>query len=97
MTDGPIFLFRDIGQRCPTSCAVPRRKTRRKEIGPGFIATIKDGTFTDVSHEMHLDKLLLTMGANFGDLDNDGWLDFYLGTGAAPLNYTGPQRNVPQP
>jgi hypothetical protein len=21
------------------------------------------------------------MGANFGDLDNDGWLDFYLGTG----------------
>ena len=23
----------------------------------------------------------MTMGANFGDLDNDGWLDFYLGTG----------------
>ena len=44
-----------------------------------------DGTFTDVSHQMHLDKLLLTMGANYGDLDNDGWLDFYLGTGAAPL------------
>ena len=22
------------------------------------------------------------MGANFGDVDNDGWLDFYLGTGA---------------
>ena len=22
------------------------------------------------------------MGANFGDLDNDGFLDFYLGTGA---------------
>jgi hypothetical protein len=44
-----------------------------------------DGTFTDVSHEAHLDHLLLTMGANFGDLDNDGWLDFYVGTGAAPL------------
>ncbi len=24
---------------------------------------------------------MLTMGANFGDLDNDGWLDVYLGTG----------------
>ena len=44
-----------------------------------------DGTFTDVSREANLDQLLLTMGANFGDLDNDGWLDFYLGTGAAPL------------
>ena len=44
-----------------------------------------DGTFTDVSRQMHLDSLLLTMGANYGDLDNDGWLDFYLGTGAAPL------------
>src|SRR5262245_53719743 len=22
------------------------------------------------------------MGANFGDIDDDGWLDFYLGTGA---------------
>jgi hypothetical protein len=45
----------------------------------------RDGTFTDVSREAHLDHLLLTMGANFGDLDNDGWLDFYLGTGAAPV------------
>jgi len=25
------------------------------------------------------------MGANYGDLDNDGWLDFYLGTGAPGL------------
>ena len=40
-----------------------------------------DGTFTEVSHSMHLDRAILTMGANFGDLDNDGWLDVYLGTG----------------
>jgi hypothetical protein len=51
-----------------------------------------DGTFTDRSREMHLDRLLLTMGANFGDLDNDGWLDFYVGTGAAPLNNVVPHR-----
>src|SRR5258707_9376800 len=24
------------------------------------------------------------MGSNFGDIDNDGWLDYYLGTGAPP-------------
>ena len=58
-----------------------------KAVGdrPRLYRNNKDGTFTDVSHEAHLDQLLLTMGANFGDLDNDGWLDFYLGTGAAPL------------
>jgi len=40
-----------------------------------------DGTFTDVSHETRIDRALLSMGASFGDLDNDGWLDIYLGTG----------------
>ncbi len=32
------------------------------------------------------------MGSNFGDLDNDGFLDLYLGTGAAPLDYLMPNR-----
>lgn len=40
-----------------------------------------DGTFTDVTREMHLNRAILTMGASFGDLDNDGFLDVYLGTG----------------
>lgn len=40
-----------------------------------------DGTFTDVTKQMHLDRAILVMGAGFGDLDNDGWLDVYLGTG----------------
>ncbi len=40
-----------------------------------------NGTFTDVSHAAHIDRAALTMGSNFGDLDNDGWLDVYLGTG----------------
>jgi hypothetical protein len=40
-----------------------------------------DGTFTDVTHSVHLDRAILTMGADFGDLDNDGWLDIYLGNG----------------
>ncbi|HYE31774.1 MAG TPA: CRTAC1 family protein [Methylomirabilota bacterium] len=40
-----------------------------------------DGTFEDVSDKTGMSKVLLTMGSNFGDLDNDGWLDMYLGTG----------------
>jgi tetratricopeptide (TPR) repeat protein len=40
------------------------------------------GTFQDVTKAVGLDRVVPTMGANFGDLDNDGYLDFYLGTGA---------------
>jgi len=40
-----------------------------------------DGTFTNVSKKAGLDKPVFAMGSNFGDIDNDGWLDMYLGTG----------------
>jgi tetratricopeptide (TPR) repeat protein len=40
-----------------------------------------DGTFEDVSAKAGLNKIAFAMGANFGDIDNDGYLDFYLGTG----------------
>jgi hypothetical protein len=51
-----------------------------------------DGTFADVTKECGLDKLLLAMGGNFGDLDNDGWLDFYVGTGNPDLSVLIPNR-----
>ena len=40
-----------------------------------------DGTFEDVSAKVGLNKIAFAMGSNFGDIDNDGYLDFYLGTG----------------
>jgi hypothetical protein len=40
-----------------------------------------DGTFEDVSERTGVARVLLSMGANFGDLDNDGWLDCIIGTG----------------
>jgi len=40
------------------------------------------GRFQDVTKAVGLDRVVPTMGANFGDLDEDGYLDFYLGTGA---------------
>jgi len=43
-----------------------------------------DGTFQDVTAEVGLDKIFNPMGANFGDIDNDGFLDFYLGMGTPP-------------
>jgi hypothetical protein len=40
-----------------------------------------DGTFINVAREAGLDKNVFAMGSNFGDIDNDGYLDMYLGTG----------------
>lgn len=37
--------------------------------------------FEDVTEEAGLDMVFATMGSNFGDFDNDGYLDMYLGTG----------------
>ncbi len=39
------------------------------------------GGFNDVAERVALSHPTLPMGGNFGDLDNDGFLDFYLGTG----------------
>ncbi|REK29706.1 MAG: CRTAC1 family protein [Planctomycetota bacterium] len=39
------------------------------------------GGFRETAAEMNLTRFAQPMGCNFGDLDNDGWLDFYLGTG----------------
>ncbi len=51
-----------------------------------------DGAFEDVTARAGLDKALLVMGANYGDLDNDGFLDFYFGTGEPNLATLIPNR-----
>jgi len=40
------------------------------------------GGFEDVSEATGVNRVSMAMGANFGDIDNDGFLDFYLGTGS---------------
>ena len=52
---------------------------------PRLYRNLGDGTFADVTRQTGLWRILLAMGANFGDLDNDGWLDIYLGTGEPNL------------
>ena len=44
-----------------------------------------DGTFTDVTREAGLYHAFGAMGANFGDVDSDGYLDIYLATGAPQM------------
>jgi hypothetical protein len=51
-----------------------------------------DGTFTDVPQAAGLNRAITTMAANFGDLDNDGWLDIYLGLGESDFQSLLPKR-----
>ncbi|MEM7235515.1 MAG: CRTAC1 family protein, partial [Planctomycetota bacterium] len=47
----------------------------------GFYRGDGTGKFTSQAKELRVDRPILPMGTNFGDLNNDGYLDFYLGTG----------------
>jgi len=40
-----------------------------------------DGTFTDATEEAGMNHTIYGMGFNYGDLDNDGFIDLYFGTG----------------
>jgi len=51
-----------------------------------------DGTFEDVTVLERVDRIMYAMGSNFGDLDNDGWLDFYVGTGDPDYRQIMPNR-----
>jgi tetratricopeptide (TPR) repeat protein len=41
-----------------------------------------NGRFEDVTDRTGMAKVFMPMGSNFGDIDNDGFLDIYLGTGS---------------
>ena len=71
-----------------TSYIMSVEETARTYMGlPHNAATMKlyrnlgNGAFRDVTAEAGLDKIYMPMGSNFGDVDNDGYLDIYFGTG----------------
>jgi len=45
-----------------------------------------DGTFENVAPQVDLKYPASPMGSNFGDLNNDGFSDFYLATGNVPFS-----------
>ncbi|MEM6796012.1 MAG: CRTAC1 family protein [Acidobacteriota bacterium] len=61
-------------------------------LAPRLYRNLGDGRFEDRTREAGLLRPLLTMGANFGDVDQDGFLDLYLGTGAPDFRALVPNR-----
>lgn len=51
-----------------------------------------DGTFADATEELGMNTMLMSMGSNYGDLNNDGWKDLYVGTGKPDLRALYPNR-----
>ncbi len=88
--DGRLDLFvagygPDIADVAADYLGLPNEGTR-----PRLYRNDGPGGFTDVTREAGLHRVHLTMGANFGDLDNDGFLDIYLGTGWPSFDAVGP-------
>jgi len=48
---------------------------------PCLYRNVDAGGFRDVTSEVGLDRVMMPMGSNFADIDNDGFLDVYLGCG----------------
>jgi hypothetical protein len=61
-------------------------------VTPRLYRNRGDGRFEDTTAAAGLMHVLPTMGCNIGDLDNDGWTDFYLATGEPDLRGIYPNR-----
>lgn len=80
--DGWLDLFVSSDYHSVVDVAAGYLNLPLKGEGCKLYKNTGQGTFQDVSKETGVDRSFMPMGANFGDLDNDGFLDFYLGTGA---------------
>ncbi len=65
---------------------------RRPVAHPRLHRNQGDGSFADVTEAVGLDRIMPTMGSNYGDLDNDGFPDVYLGTGNPHFEMLVPNR-----
>lgn len=81
------YAIDDVGDVAADYLGLPH-----KAALPRLFRNNGNGSFSNVTEEAHLNKLCLTMGSNFGDLDNDGWLDFYLATGNPEFTTLVPNR-----
>jgi tetratricopeptide (TPR) repeat protein len=90
--DGALDLFvaaytSNIAAFAADQLGVPHQgETDRLYQGDG------EGRFRDVSREMNVQRVTVPMGSNFGDLNNNGFLDYYLGTGEPNFDALMPNR-----
>lgn len=79
--DGWLDLFVAAYQASNADVAASYVGAPNNGVSPRLYRNRGDGRFEDVTTKMGLDRVFLPMGANFGDIDSDGFLDIYLTTG----------------
>ena len=79
--DGDLDLFVAAYQSGNADVAASVMGLPHQGTRPRLYRNQGDGTFEDIAGSVGLDGAWLPMGANFGDIDNDGFLDIYLTTG----------------
>jgi hypothetical protein len=90
--DGHLDLFVSGWRAMASDVAAEYQRKPFKAEPPRLFRNRGDGTFDNVTAEAGLRRVMYTMGANFGDLDGDGWLDFYVGTGDPDFRALMPNR-----
>ncbi|MEM7306310.1 MAG: FG-GAP-like repeat-containing protein [Planctomycetota bacterium] len=70
----------------------PARRARMDRDTPRLYRNRGDGTFTDATAAAGLVHPIGIMGAGVADLDNDGWVDLYFGTGDPDIGRLEPDR-----
>ncbi len=71
----------DRGAPAETGARVFSNESNFEEESAHLYRGNRSGEFDEVAADYNLAYPSAPMGSNFGDLDNDGYLDFYLGTG----------------
>ncbi len=90
--DGWLDIFATCYDRT-LSATVNGILGRPHQINTGRLYRNVEGQrFDDVTAKTQLEGAYAAMGSNFGDFDNDGFIDFYLATGEPSLSFLVPNR-----
>ncbi len=84
--DGQLDLYvNDYSSTLAEFVAVAVGQPLKVHSRPCLYRNLGDKGFEDVTQQMGLDRDMMPMGCNFADVDNDGFLDLYFGTGRMAL------------
>ena len=89
--DGRLDLYvndytSSLAESVAVALRVPTQRSSRPQASrPRLYRNVGADGFHEVTHDVWLDSDMMPMGCNFADIDNDGFLDLYFGTGRMAL------------